>query len=405
MQVLGIIAEYNPFHNGHAFQLETCKRIANADYVIVVMSGNFTQRGECAALNKFTRTKMALLGGADLVIELPVHAACASAGYFADGGIALLCHTGVVTHLGFGSESGDLDFLLQASDILYNEPEIFKTALSDAQRSGMTYATARQKALFSVCPTAGTLLTPNNILSLEYINALRKRNSPIQPVTVKRQKTGYHDLSMDSPICSATALRHAAKSDSDTTDYKNYMPDGAANLFADSLKCCRAITNNDFSDMLYYALTGGCTYKNIFDIDEALSNRILKHKLQFTDFDSFCMLLKSRNYTYTRICRAMYHLLLNITKESGQRFFALDSAPYLRLLGFKKSAAPLLHALKGNSDIPVITKAADASAILDSDAAAIFNENLFADNMYRYIESRLLGKTVPHEFSRGLIIL
>lgn len=183
------------------------------------------------------------------------------------------------------------------------------------------------------------------------------------------------------------------------------MPDGAANLFADSLKYCRAITNNDFSDMLYYALTSSCTYKNIFDIDEALSNRILKHKLQFTDFDSFCMLLKSRNYTYTRICRAMYHLLLNITKESGQRFLALDSAPYLRLLGFKKSAAPLLHALKGNSDIPVITKAADASEILDSDASEIFNENLFADNMYRYIESRLLGKTVPHEFSRGLIIL
>lgn len=405
MQVLGIIAEYNPFHNGHAHQLETCRQLTAADYVIAVMSGNFTQRGECAALNKFTRTKMALLSGADLVIELPVHASCASAGYFADGGISLLCHTGVVTHLGFGSESGDLNFLLHISDILYNEPGPFKSALLKAQRSGMTYAIARQKALFSVCPEAGTLLTPNNILSLEYLTALRKRNASIKPVTVKRQKTGYHDLSMDETICSATALRHAAQNAAATTDYKKYMPAGAAAIFEDSLKHCRIMTNHDFSDMLYYALMSAHQYTEIFDIDEALSNRLLKLKSQFMDFDSFCLALKSRNYTYTRISRAMYHLLFQLTKESHQRFLLADSAPYIRLLGFKKSAQPLLKAIKANSDIPIITKAANASALLDNKAAKIFNENLFADDLYRRIESRHMGHTVPHEFSRGLVIL
>lgn len=402
MNILGIIAEYNPFHNGHALQLEACKTAAGADYVIVAMSGNFTQRGEAAAADKFVRTQMALSCGADAVIELPVHAACASAGYFAAGGVSILKHTGIVTHLGFGSESGDIARLRQAADCLLDESAVFKKSLYTAQKSGLSYAHARQRALEAVCPEAPDILTPNNILALEYINAIRTQRASITPVTIERQIAGYHELSMDNSICSATALRHAA---SDAVDFSKYMPKPAATLYESCLKQNAFVTNNDFSDMLYYALMSADEYTHISDIDMMLSNRILKHRNDFTSFDNFCRCLKSRNYTMTRICRAVYHLILGITNDSFSAFLQADSAPYIRLLGFKRTAQPMLRALKANADIPVITKAADANRILDGIPAKIFNENLFADNMYRRIKSRLSKQEVPHEFSRGLMIL
>lgn len=402
MNVLGIIAEYNPFHNGHALQLEACKEKSGADYVVVVMSGNFTQRGEAAAADKFVRTKMALSCGADAVIELPVHAACASAGYFAASGVSLLKSSGIITHLGFGSESGDIARLEQASLCLSNESEAFKKSLNSAQKDGLSYALARQKALETVFCGAPDILTPNNILAIEYINAIHTQKASIVPVTIKRQVTGYHELSMENTVCSASALRHAAR---DVSDFSKYMPEAAAALFSDTLQKNAFVTNNDFSDMLYYALMSADEYTHILDIDDRLSNRIRRLKNDFTSFDDFCARLKSRNYTMTRICRAMYHLILGITDESFNTFLNTGSAPYIRLLGFKKTARPLLRALKENAGIPVITKAADAPKLLDTAAMKIFSENLFADNMYRYIKMRLSSQPVPHEFSRGLIIL
>lgn len=401
MNVLGIIAEYNPFHNGHAFQLEACKAAAGADAVIIVMSGNFTQRGEAASADKFIRTKMALSSGADAVIELPLHAACASAGYFAAGGVSILKHTHVVTHLGFGSESGDIDRLKKIAGIIFNESDRFKSALYQSQKAGMTYALARETALKTVYPGAADILTPNNILALEYINAIHRQKAPFIPVTIARHKTGYHDLSLTEDICSATALRHARRD----TDFSKYMPQASAALYKETLSSGAFVTNNDFSDMLYYALMSANEYTHIADIDARLSNRIENYKNRFTDFDSFCAMLKSRNYTYTRICRAMYHLIFNITNECHEAFLLSDSAPYIRLLGFRRSAGPLLRALKENADIPMITKAADAKKLLNTSALKIFNENLFADNLYRQIQGRLSKTAVPHEFSRGVVIL
>lgn len=419
MNVLGIIAEYNPFHNGHALQLNECKKRAGADYTVIAMSGNFTQRGEAAIADKFVRTQMALSCGADLVLELPVQASCSSAGYFADGGVSLLKHTGIITHLGFGSESGDMSALKKTALLFCHETELFKEHLSTSLKSGATYAQARQNVLQSIYPEARQFLTPNNILAVEYIRAVHAQNTSIKPVTLKRCETGYHDLSMNSAICSATALRHATFTSSagsvpniktgetnnqTAVDFSRHMPQPAAAIYSNYLKTYRPIKNSDFSDILYYALSSRSDFSNIADIDSQLSGRICRLRDNFSDFDSFCALLKSRNYTMTRIMRAMYHLIFSMTDDDFSAFFNADSAPYIRILGFKKSASPLLSSLKKHCDIPLITKAADVSKLLSPDLLQIFNKNLFADNLYRHVQGRLCGQKIPHEFSRGVII-
>lgn len=420
MNVLGIIAEYNPFHNGHALQLNECKKMADADYTVIAMSGNFTQRGEAAITDKFVRTQMALNCGADLVLELPVQAACSSAGYFADGGVSMLKHTGIVTHLGFGSESGEIALLKKAAALFSDESEIFKTRLSACLKSGLTYAQARQHVLESIYPETRQFLTPNNTLAVEYIRAIHKQKASIKPITLKRRETGYHDLSMDSAICSATALRHVTHtsasgcgadkkaadfSDNFAVDFSRHMPHAAAAIYNNYLKTHAPVKNADFSDMLYYALCSSNNFSNIADIDRQLSDRICRLRFDFKDFDTFCALLKSRNYTMTRIMRAMYHLIFSMTDEDFSAFLSTDSAPYIRILGFRKAAAPLLSALKNHCDIPVITKAADASKLLPANLLRIYDKNLFADNLYRHIQGRLCGQKIPHEFSRGIMIV
>lgn len=405
MNVLGIIAEYNPFHNGHSFQLDACRQLSCADYTVVAMSGNFTQRGKAAVADKHIRAQMALECGADLVIELPVHAACASAGYFALGGVALLAHTGIVTHLGFGSECGNLQLLTQAAHLLSEEPEAFKTALKSGLKSGRSYALARSQALESCLPEAAGLLTPNNILGIEYIRAIKKLGAPIQPVTVRRQSAGYHDLSLQERFCSAKALRRLTFEHQDFTDFGRYMPEAAAALYASSLQAFPPVSNQMFSGMLYYALSTCPHLEQIEDMDDFLAGRILSKLGQYRDFDSFCGCIKSKNYTLTRITRALTHVMLRLTQSDMQRFLLLDAAPYVRILGFKKAAAPLLSALKANCDIPVITKAADAGKRLNEYRMALFEQNLFADNLYRQVLNERGSRFIPHEFSRGLIIL
>ncbi len=405
MKVLGIIAEYNPFHNGHSYQLDACRQLAGADYTVIAMSGNFTQRGKAAITDKYVRTQMALDCGADLVIELPVHAACASAGYFAFGGVSLLAHTGIVTHLGFGSECGDIRLLEQAAQILSQEPEDFKAVLKAGIKSGQSYALARQKALESCFPKAFGLLTPNNILGIEYIRAIQKTGAPILPVTVRRQSSGYHDLSLGEHFCSAKALRRLTFEQPDFKAFDQYMPKAAASAYISFLKDFPPVSGRMFSGMLYYALSVCCHLEQIEDMDEFLASRISKLLGQYQDFDSFCMHIKSKNYTMTRIARALTHVMLGITQKDMQNFLQMEAAPYVRILGFRKSAAPLLRALKGNSSIPVITKAADAGRRLNEAQLALFNQNLFADNLYRQVLNERGRRFIPHEFSRGLIIV
>lgn len=411
MKVNGIIAEYNPFHNGHKYQLEKSAQLTGADYTIVVMSGNFVQRGVPALLAKHVRAEMALRCGADLVLELPAVYASSSAEYFASGAVSLLNHLNTVTHLCFGSECGDISLLQQIATVLSNEPEEFSTFLKDYIRMGYSYPNARAAALMQYAPNLANSIeifrSPNNILGVEYIKALLRQNSKIVPMTVKRLGADYHDPLPGTEYCSALAIRQSLGTRNDTSCIQAYIPEEVNHLLSQSLSSERLVTSDDFSSVLYYKLLSEKEYgfEKYLDVSSALSDRIINHLNAFSGFDSFCDLLKTKEMTYTRISRCLLHILLNITKEDMAYCTELGYTPYARVLGFRKTAAPLLSTIKEKSDIPLITKLADAEKILDADSYIMLKQDIQISQLYHGVMAGLAGTKPLNEYTIPLVIV
>lgn len=411
MKVNGIIAEYNPFHNGHKYQLEQSLKRTNADYTIVVMSGNFVQRGAPAMLDKHIRAKMAILGGADLVLELPAIYATASAEFFAAGAVSLLTKLGVVSHLCFGSECGDIDLLKRAAAILVEEPEEYSATLRRFLKQGMTYPTARTWALMQHYPDLNEhreiFSSPNNILGMEYIKAILRQGSSLIPVTIKRQGADYHDIRPVSSYCSALSIRQALYAESNPEFLKEQMPTAACELLMDWLTSHSVVRSNDFSSILYYKLLSEKEYgyERYLDVSSDLSDRIQKQLKEFRDFESFCNLLKTKELTYTRISRCLLHILLNITKEDMACCTELGYTPYARVLGLRKSASPLLSAIKEKSCIPLVTKLADAEKQLGEDAFLILKQDILISQLYQGIVSGKDNKNAANEYTIPLVIV
>ena len=215
-KVLGIISEYNPFHNGHLYHLENSKKITGCDYSIAIMSGNFTQRGSTSVVNKWEKTKMALSNGIDLVIELPVLYSISSSENFADGAIKILNSLGIVDCVSFGSETADINVLNTIADVLYSEPNEYKNILSHELKKGLSFPKARENALLmyinDIRNYSGVLSSPNNILAIEYLKALKKYKSTIKPFCIKRFESDYNSNNFSNNIASATAIRNLIKS-------------------------------------------------------------------------------------------------------------------------------------------------------------------------------------------------
>ena len=229
--VLGIIAEYNPFHNGHLYHLIQSKKLSGSDYTIAIMGGNFTQRGDVSLVDKWSKAEMALLGGIDLVIELPTLYAVSSAENFADGAIKILDSLKIVDTVSFGSETKDINTLDRIADVLYNEPREYKTLLSHELSKGLSFPKARENALLmylnDVRRFANILSSPNNILGIEYLKALRKYKSHIRPICIPRVGAGHNDLtsSANKNIASATAIRNLAISNKyDSLEFRSLIP-------------------------------------------------------------------------------------------------------------------------------------------------------------------------------------
>lgn len=423
MKVVGIIAEYNPFHNGHAYQIKKAKELSGADYVIVAMSGNFVQRGAPAIVDKFSRTAMALQNGADLVIELPVLWATASAEYFATAGVTLFDRLGIVDYISFGCETADINLMTKVAKLLAFESKEYSALLSSFLKEGASYPCARDQAvakyLQDYCPKEDPsfsyedictfLATPNNILGLEYEKALLRRNSKIQPLPILRQGAGYHADMLHDEYSSATALRRLIlnKNTDDDTFQKilsQHVPtDVAASLTAPNAEF---LTEHDFSQMLYYKLLSEREqgFRDYADCSDFLSNRIANSVDSFVDFSDFCTLIKSKDTTYTRISRLLLHILLNIRNRDYALGKSLDYVPYIRPLGFRRDASCLLTAIKKHADCPLLTKPAKASSLLSSDAFALYQLDLFSSNLYYGAttgKSRILQK---NEYQRELII-
>lgn len=392
MNVLGVIAEYNPFHNGHAYQLRSCKELADADYTVVVLGSDFNQRGTPSIINKYVRTKMALKGGADLVIEMPQFASCASAAYFAVSGSALLANSGIITHLGFGSESGNLEELEYISELIVNETTQMSSQIQSKVKQGQTYAAARNEVIASI--SNAPLEHPNDILAVEYLRALKILKASIKPLTIKRTGQSYHDgvKNNNDTFLSATAIRNIIfnQSKNEHSDLEcslnKAIPNTSLMSLCHHLNDTGPLTADDFFTILKYSFLCCKNFADIFDISDDYANRLLNFKDKYYTLDQWISNIKTRNYTWTKVSRSLTHIMLNHTKEDDSLMNALNYAPYIRILGFKKDAAPLLKSLKYNSTIPVITKIADAKHILSDKQLYLFEKAVLSERIYKSVE-------------------
>lgn len=418
MKINAVIAEYNPFHNGHRYLLENAGRLIGADYTIAVVSGNFVQRGAPALLDKHARAEMALQNGVDLVLELPAVYATASAEYFAAGAVALLERLGVVTHLSFGSECGDLDSLRRVALLLAEEPEAFFERLQALLRQGLSYPTARSEVLMEYLPEPAAhrelLSSPNNILGIEYIKALLRQGSDIEPVTVRRIGAGYHDVDVvccgsgaEAAFCSAHALRLAILDGKPVSGLARCLPESVTALLSSRQSDNALLSENDLSDILYYKLLREreSGYEQYLDVSRELSDRIRKRLQEYEGFHAFCDLLKTKEMTHTRISRSLLHILLDITKEDADLWRSQGLIPYARVLGFRRDAAELLSAIKEKSDIPLITKLADAEKILPEETFRLFQKELRISQLYLGLAAGKKGGVPSNEYTVPLVIL
>lgn len=422
MNVTGIIAEYNPFHLGHQYQMLQAKKRTNADYIIIVMSGSFVQRGACAITDKYTRAKAALCCGADLVLELPSIYAVGSAEYFAKGSVSLLNALGVVTHLSFGGESDVLEDYVKIAHFLNNEPQDYKKLLKAHLAQGFSYPKARFLALKKCYPDTSDLLadnSPNTILGIEYCRRLLELDSPIIPSIIKRCGSNYHSLELNSFYSSASAIRHWLSEQFPAAGHRlseqistaghrlseqisvasvfneifRQLPECSADSLDDAFGRSFPIFDEDLSSSLRMALfrVKDYDYTPFLDVTEDVSNRIRKHLYEFVSFQQFASLLKTKELTYTRICRCLIHILLGITDDLSNDGKLVNHVPYYRILGMRQTAAPLLRAIREKSSIPIITNPANVLRHLNQQnslsvsAKHILKNDVFATNLYNCI--------------------
>ena len=411
MKVNGIVAEYNPFHNGHAYQMQHAKEATGADYTIIVMSGNFMQRGAPALLDKFTRAKMALECGADLVLELPTCYAASSAEFFTKGSVALFDKLGVTTNLCFGSECGNIDTLSRIAEVFYTEPEPYVESLRCNLKKGMSFPIARTWALLQYAPSLSdekdVLSSPNNILGIEYLKALMSRNSKIVPFTTPRVGADYHDKRLGTNQCSAIAIRQSVAAGHDITYLASQMPENAYEILRTSLEEQKPLFADDFSAALQYKLLTEYSsgYDCYQDTSPDLSDRIRNMLPSFTGYTSFCDLLKSKDMTYTRISRCLFHILLNMTKEEFETCKSEDYISYARVLGFCKNATPLPTEIKKNSSIPLITSLADARQTLSADALRMLDQDILRNQIYLGHLALKNKKEMVNEYRTPIVIV
>ena len=411
MKVAAIIAEYNPLHNGHEFQIKRAKQLTGADYVIVVMSGDFTQRGVPAIIDKYERTKMALNAGADLIIELPLYYSCSSAEYFASGAINLLDKLGIVDYLVFGSECGDIRILTDIADVLINRKEEISNMIHTLVKEGMSYPIARVRAVEEAIPNSyehiEAMNYPNNILGFEYIRALKQFNSKIIPVTNLRIGAGYHDRMMDNPICSSLAIRSSLEEKGELERIRSQVPYHVYKILEENYDKSFPILNKDISSILKYKLLldEPKGYEDYVDISPDFSAKIIKNLNKYESYSQFCDLLKSKDITYVRVARNLLHILLNIKKDSMAKYKSEGYIFYARMLGFKKSSGDLLSALKSEASITLISKLADARHQLSPIGMEMLETDIQAAHIYDTIVSEKFNVPTVSEFSREIVIM
>lgn len=404
---IGVIAEYNPFHNGHAYQLTRLHELFPDKRIITIMSGDFVQRGEPAVYNKYLRTKCALSSGADLVFELPPLFATASAEYFASAAVLALTATGVVDTLCFGAEDDCIDDFYTVANLLVSEPEDYRKLLKKHLSSGLSYPKARSLAVSAYLgkPHYEELLKkPNNILGIEYLKAIHRFHLPLTPIIIKRTGAGYHDLSLESSLSSATAIRSNILRNGLTASIKKQLPAASFQLLAREA-FARPLFPEHFYPSLQYALWEHKKELSRFlDMNEALSNQLAALTSYPADFDSLINQLTSKNITASRIRHALLNILLGYTHEDMEKAKQNSYISYLRLLGFCRCASSVLRQIKHNASIPVINKVADSSSLLSKEQFSAFQKDMSISDLYRHVFAATYHQFMPTEYEHTVII-
>lgn len=370
MRILGLIVEYNPFHSGHLYHLEEAQRVCQPDLTIAIMSGHFTQRGDIAIVDKWSRAEMAVRAGVDAVFELPTAWALRSARDFAHGAVWHLDLFGA-THLCFGSEAGDLTQLAEIAELLVDEPQEYRDSLKGHLSKGLPYPRARLLATAAAgASNSDELLHPNNILGVAYLCALKRLNSSIEPVTIKRKGAGYHDPDLQQPLASATAIRKGVLSGKRAEDLP--VPSATKAILAREFAAGRGpLTLASFETLIRYAVrnTSVESLSLLPDMEPGLGYRLKKAEEETSNMADFLDALKTKRYTFTRMQRILCYALLGLS-ASRLAHIHTNGPKYLRLLALKKGASHLLK--KSPLGLPILTRVAEHRGMpaLELDIAA-----------------------------------
>ncbi|MDR4946271.1 nucleotidyltransferase [Neobacillus cucumis] len=403
MNTVGLIVEYNPFHNGHAFHLHASKEAADAEVVIAVMSGNFLQRGEPALVSKWYRTKMALLNGVDIVFELPYRFAVQKAEIFANGAISILDAAGCDS-ICFGSESGDLQSFLETIDFLTDRKQEWEANINRFMNTGVSYPKAVSLAFHQLSDSNSylDLAKPNNILGIEYIKAIRKQKSSLKPLTVPRKNADYHDEHFASEtIASATSIRKAIFSkEHEQISIEKYVPFHTKQLLSEYLKEYQVFHHwENYWNYLQFRLLQ-CSpdeLREIYEVEEGLENRLLAAALTSGSFQEFMEKIKTKRYTWTRLQRLCVHILTNTKK--GQMAGIEDKASYLRLLGMTSKGREYLNKRKKDFSLPLVSKLSSfkgGEIQLDLKAARVYSLG---------VSNHVTKNLINQEFSQQPILI
>lgn len=387
MKAAGIIAEYNPFHRGHRYHLQQTKAAAGGECAVVcVMSGDFVQRGEPALWDKWTRARMAVENGVDLVLELPFLFACNDAELFAYGAFGILDRLGCVTDLCFGSESGDLKELLQVGAFLAEEPEEFKMALSTALEQGISFPAAREKAL-RIClgEDCGQLLRePNNILAVEYIKQWKQSGSSMRLHTVRRQGQGYHERGLAHPMASASAIREKILKDKSYESIFDFLPEETVQVLKEIGDTYRQI--NELDKLIFYKIrtTETGELSQVYSVREGLEHRLKKALIHAQTAAELVEAVKSKRYTQTRIKRVLCHIFTGLLRQDV--LMAKERGLlYGRVLGFSERGAVLLRSLKKKEGgLPIITNLKKRD-LEEREEGAVLKYDVLAADLYNLI--------------------
>ena len=364
MKICAIICEYNPLHYGHLYHIQKAKELSGCDAVMCIQAGNFTQRGEPAITNKYVRARMALEAGADIVVQIPTAYCCSSAEIFALAGVKIANSCDDVTHLAFGCETENFELLKEIAKYFANEPKEYKEKLKKFLDLGDSLPVSRQKAIeelmkedkveFSeITETLNILTKPNNILAIEYLKALIRTKSKIEPIFTTRSNSDYNSADLNGKDSSATAIRTKLLSKQKIRAIKKLVPSFTYKLLKDDIDEFGLPDLNLYNDLCSYVVKTSLAsdYKNVYDVSEGIENRFLESAKKFKDFNELLLDVKTKRYTYTRLKRIVLRLLLKIDKNIVSEIYKMDKLPFIKVLAFNAEKKDCLSSVSANTNL------------------------------------------------------